>query len=175
MNLVARGKWPGRKAAPGEDLFPAEGPRVRIRTVLLCLLTVVVLATSTALVGVSPASATTTREARLLARINTARANHGLPPLRSSPDLMSAARGHTVSMAGARTLFHTASFTSLCCWAVIGENVGYGFTVRGVHRQFMRSAPHRANVLDPRMRQVGVGVVERNGMLWVTEVFRDPR
>jgi uncharacterized protein YkwD len=159
----------------GEDLFPAEGPRVRTRNALLSLLVVAVMAASTALVGASPASATTTREARMLVKINHARANHGLRPLTASPDLMSAARKHTLSMAGARSLFHTVSFTSLCCWEHIAENVGYGFSVRGLHLQFMHSAPHRANLLDPRMRQVGVGIVERDGDLWVTEVFRDPR
>jgi uncharacterized protein YkwD len=162
------------KGRTGEDLFPAEGPRVRIRNALLALLMVALTATSAALVGASPASATTTREARMLVKINHARANHGLPPLTASPDLMVAARGHTVAMAGARSLFHTASFSSLCCWDTIGENVGYGFTVRGLHSQFMHSAPHRANILDPRMRQVGVGIVKRDGALWVTEVFRDP-
>ena len=148
---------------------------MRFRSALLCLLLVAVLAASTALVAGSPASAATTREARLLDRINSARVHHGLSPLSPSPDLMSTARSHTLTMAGDRTLFHTASFTPLCCWASIAENVGYGFTVRGVHRQFLNSAPHRTNLLDPRMRQVGVGVVRRNGMLWVTEVFRDPR
>src|SRR5690349_3328745 len=137
----------------GEDLFPAEGPRVRTRNALLSLLLVALTATSTALVGASPASATTAREARMLVKINHARANHGLPPLAASPDLMAAARGHTVAMAGAHALFHTASFASLCCWDTVGENVGYGFSVRGLHRQFMQSAPHRANILDPRMRQ----------------------
>ena len=38
----------------------------------------------------------------------------------------------------------------------------------------MRSAPHRANILNQRMRQVGVGVVFAGGRLWVTEVFRQP-
>jgi uncharacterized protein YkwD len=147
---------------------------VRTRNALLSLLVAAVMAASTALVGASPASATTTREARMLTKINHARADHGLRPLTASPDLMAAARGHTVSMAGSRTLFHTASFSSLCCWDTIGENVGYGFSVRGLHRQFMHSAPHRANILDPRMRQVGVGIVKRDGALWVTEVFRDP-
>ena len=144
------------------------------RNAVLSLLLAAVMAASTALLGASPASATTTREARMLAKINHARANHGLRPLTASPDLMTAARGHTLSMAGARTLFHTTSFSSLCCWDTIGENVGYGFTVRGLHLQFMHSAPHRANILDPRMRQVGVGIVARDGALWVTEVFRDP-
>jgi uncharacterized protein YkwD len=172
MNLLAGGKWHGRT---GEDLFPAEGPRVRIRSAVLSLSVAALVAASTALVGASPASATTTREARMLVKINNARVDHGLRPLTASPDLMTAARGHTAAMVGARTLFHTASFTSLCCWEVIGENVAYGFSVRGVHRQFMGSAPHRANILDPRMRQVGVGIIERDGTLWVTEVFRDPR
>jgi uncharacterized protein YkwD len=148
---------------------------VRTRHALLCLIVVAVMAATTALVGASPAAATTTREARMLVKINNARANHGLPPLTASADLMAAARGHTVVMAGARSLFHTASFSSLCCWDAVAENVGYGFTVRGLHGQLMHSAPHRANLLDPRMRQVGVGIVERNGYLWVTEVFRDPR
>jgi uncharacterized protein YkwD len=165
--------WP--QGRTGEDLFPAEGPRVRLRDALLSLLVVAVMAASTALVGASPASATTTREARMLVKINNARADHGLPPLTASPDLMAAARGHTVTMAGTTSLFHTASFTGLCCWRTIAENVGYGFTVRGLHRQFMHSALHRANILDPRMRQVGVGIVRRGDALWVTEVFRDPR
>ena len=147
---------------------------MRNRNALLSLLVVAVMAASTALVGASPASATTTREARMLVKINHARADHGLRPLTASPDLMAAARGHTVAMAGARSLFHTASLSSLCCWDTIGENVGYGATVRGLHSQFMHSAPHRANLLYPRMRQVGVGIVQRDGALWVTEVFRDP-
>ena len=38
----------------------------------------------------------------------------------------------------------------------------------------MGSAPHRANILNPRMRQVGVGVRGAGGQLWVTEIFRKP-
>jgi uncharacterized protein YkwD len=144
------------------------------RSALLSLLIAAVLVASTAFVGAAPASAMTNREARLVAKINAVRANHGLPALRTSPDLMSAARAHTVAMAGQRTLFHTASFASLCCWASVAENVGRAFTVREVHRAFLRSAPHRANILNSRMRQVGVGVVSVGGRLWVTELFRQP-
>jgi uncharacterized protein YkwD len=148
---------------------------VRItRSALLSLLTAAVLVASTAFVGAAPASAMTTREARMVAKINTARANHGLPALQISPELMTAARSHTVAMAASRTLFHTASFSVVCCWTAIAENVGRGFTVREVHRALMHSAPHRANILDGRMRQVGVGVVSSGGQLWVTEVFRQP-
>jgi uncharacterized protein YkwD len=144
------------------------------RSALLTLLLTAALVASTSFVGVAPASAMTTREARLVAKINTARANHGLPALRTKPDLMAAARAHTVAMAGQRILFHTATFATICCWSAIAENIGYGYTVRGVHRALMQSAPHRANILDRRMRQVGVGVVSSGGHLWVTEVFRQP-
>ena len=145
---------------------------MRSRPALLSVLVAAALTASSGLVA-APASSTTTREARMLAKINHARANHGLRPLHSSPDLMRAARSHSRSMAGSRVLFHTSSFSSICCWEAIGENVGDGLTVRGVHREFMHSPPHRANVLARRMREVGVGVVSSGGRLWVTEIFRD--
>ncbi len=145
------------------------------RPALVSLFAVTVLAACAVLVGASPASADSTREARLLVKINNARVEQGLRPVTPSPDLEAAAEDHTRSMAGARTLFHTASFSRLCCWSMIGENVGYGYTVRGLHRQLMHSAPHRANILSPRVRQVGIAIVSRGGGLWVTEVFRDPR
>jgi uncharacterized protein YkwD len=142
-----------------------------VRPALMSLLALTLVG-STALVGAPPAGATTTRAARMVEKINTARANHGLPPLRTSPDLMAAARTHSAAMSGQGLLFHTASFSSLCCWNAIAENVGMGYSVRVLHRAFMHSAPHRANILDRRMEQVGVGFVSVNGQLWVTEVFR---
>jgi uncharacterized protein YkwD len=36
----------------------------------------------------------------------------------------------------------------------------------------MNSAPHRANILNSRVGQVGVGVVSAGGLLWITEIFR---
>ena len=142
-----------------------------VRPALMSLLAVTLVG-STALVGAAPAGASTTRATRMVEKINTARANHGLPPLRTSPDLMAAARTHSGAMSGQGLLFHTASFSSLCCWDHIAENVGMGYSVRDLHRAFMHSAPHRANILDRRMEQVGVGFVSVNGQLWVTEIFR---
>ncbi len=141
------------------------------RSALLSLLAVTLVG-STALVGAAPAGATTTRAQRMVEKINTARVNHGLRPLHTSPDLMAAARAHSGAMAGQGLLFHTASFSSLCCWDHIAENVGMGYSVLDLHHAFMASAPHRANILDRRMEQLGVGFVSVNGQLWVTEVFR---
>jgi uncharacterized protein YkwD len=38
----------------------------------------------------------------------------------------------------------------------------------------MQSSAHRANILNPRMRVLGVGVVSSDGRLWVTELFTRP-
>jgi uncharacterized protein YkwD len=142
------------------------------RYTLLTLLTAALLAALTGLVGVAPASAMTTREARMIAKINYARANHGLPRLKASSDLMSAARTHSVAMAGSSLLNHSSTLSALCCWRLIAENVGEGGTLSIVHSAFMNSAPHRANILNSRVGQVGVGVVSSGGQLWITEVFR---
>jgi uncharacterized protein YkwD len=120
------------------------------------------------------ASATTTREARLLSRINAARADRGLAALRPDRALSAYAHRHAAAMARRGWLVHTRSFSAMCCWRAIGENIAYDRTVRRAHRALMRSPAHRANILDPTYRQVGVGIVRAHGRLWITQVFRRP-
>ena len=146
----------------------------RLLPSLLVLLATLGVAAGTVLVGAAPASAVTTREAAMLAKINNARAAHGLRPLALSGDLSTIARSHSRRMASSTALFHTANFSSICCWSAIAENVGTGDSVRTVHRAFLRSSAHRSNILDSRMRQVGVGIVAVGGQVWVTEIFRRP-
>lgn len=59
-------------------------------------------------------------------------------------------------------------------WRWVGENVGFGPEVRTVQEAFMRSAGHRANMLDRDYAQTGVGVARRDGRVWVVQVFRRP-
>jgi uncharacterized protein YkwD len=146
----------------------------RLLPSLLVFFATLAVAAGTALVGAAPAAAITTREAAMLAKINDARAAHGLRPLALAGDLSTIARSHSRQMASATSLFHTASFSSICCWSAIAENVGTGDSVRTVHRAFLSSSDHRSNILDARMRQVGVGIVAVGGQVWVTEIFRRP-
>lgn len=138
------------------------------------------LLTAFALVGASSlgappaAQAQTTLEARFAERINQARVARGLAPLRLRAGLSDYARQHSASMSSQRTLFHTANFSVICCWSSIAENVGTGFSVRQVHRAFMASPAHRANILDRSMRAMGIGVVSQGGRIWVTQIFRRP-
>jgi uncharacterized protein YkwD len=153
---------------------------VRLRSCLLSLVTALSLVGMIGMIGIVgvtsvPAQANTTREARFVARINDVRAGHGLAPLRERAGLTRYARQHSAAMSRAGQLFHTSDFNVVCCWSVVAENVGVGFSVGGVHRALMASAPHRANILDPRMRAVGVGAVKRGGRVWVTQIFKLPR
>jgi uncharacterized protein YkwD len=120
----------------------------------------------------SASAATSVREARMVAAINATRAAHGLVPLRPVRGLMDYADRHARAMAGRGTLYHTSNFSVICCWREVAENIGAGGSVTGLHRAFLASPPHRANLLDRSLRQVGIGMVSSGGRLWVTEIFR---
>jgi len=141
---------------------------------MLSLFTAIALTAPVAAVGAPTAQAGTSAAENLVQRINDARAQHGLSPLRVSSDLSGYARQHSAAMLGRRSLFHTASFGMMCCWSAISENIAYENSTRRVHRALMNSAPHRANILDSTKRAVGVGIVRADGMIWVTQVFRRP-
>lgn len=149
---------------------------MRRRMMMLSLSLLTSLALTAPLTVTAPsASADVSAAEYLVGRINEARANHGLPRLRVSADLASYARAHSVSMLRHRTLFHTSNFGVLCCWSSISENVGYDSSARRVHRALMNSPSHRANILDPTKKAVGVGIARADGDIWVTQIFRRPR
>jgi hypothetical protein len=111
---------------------------------------------------------------------NHERAAHGIAPLKSSATLAEAARQHAQRMASQDTLSHQlpgehsmvdratqagAHFSSLA------ENVAEGPSAEGIHRQWMNSPPHRANLLDSQLDSVGIAVAERSGILFAVEDF----
>jgi len=141
---------------------------------LLPLLTAIALTGAVSVAGAPAVQAGSSDAAYLVERINAVRDERGLAPLQVRNDLSRHARQHSGSMSRRRTLFHTASFRVVCCWSSIAENVAAAGTARGVHRALMGSAPHRANILDPDLRGIGIGVERDGGKLWVTQVFRAP-
>lgn len=148
---------------------------MRIRSTLLSLLLGVSLTASATLLTAPGAAAQTTAEARFVSKINSERGRLGLPALEVRSRLTGYARTHSAAMARQKTLFHTSSFSMLCCWSRIAENVGVGFDVATLHKALMASPAHRANILDPRMRKVGVGIHRAGGRIWVTQIFKAPR
>ena len=119
-------------------------------------------------------------ECQLVQLINQVRTNYGLPPLQQDSRLQAAARRHTTLMALQNTLSHKLPGESVlgkrlelngAYFYVAGETAAFNRTADAAHESFMRSPPHRRIILDSQYDAVGVGVVERDGIIWVTEDF----
>ncbi len=122
----------------------------------------------------------TTPDQVLFQSANRDRAAHGLPSLKWDSALASAAHKHSVLMAQQNALSHqfpgeqdlsARSKQAGARFSSIGENVAQGSSATGIHDQWMKSPPHRHNLLDPDFNSVGIAVVERGGVLFVTEDF----
>jgi hypothetical protein len=149
-------------------------PLRRATSLLLALLL------AAALVAAGPATPAeaaidSTAEARFFDSVNAERARRGLSRLRVARDLTSVARDHSVRMADRNHLHHNPDLTRVVSgWQRISENVGRGPSVASLHRALMDSTGHRANILDSRVSEVGIGVEVRGSTVWVTQVFRLP-
>lgn len=118
-------------------------------------------------------------EQYMLELINAERAKAGAQPLAFDNDLSEAAQGHSQWMLAADVFSHTGSAGSSSTqrmksagydlqgsWAT-GENIawattrapaGYQDEVKLLHTNLMNSSGHRANLLNPNFREVGLGV-----------------
>lgn len=109
--------------------------------------------------------------ARLITLINQVRAEAGLAPLAPAPELMAAAQEHSLEMAMSGFISHTGPDGRTApqrmrdagyAWLRCGENIAVSQPTPELAVQFwMNSPPHRANILDPGMREVGVGYVRQ--------------
>ena len=108
-------------------------------------------------------------ERELLILLNRDRAAAKLPPLQRDSRLQEIARGHSKEMARLGEVVHVSPKTGDSLSRVraakltpmpitLGENVGRAFSTVEVEREFMRSPSHRANILNPTMTHVGIGI-----------------
>jgi uncharacterized protein YkwD len=107
-------------------------------------------------------------------KMNAARSNNDKVTLKLDPELSKVARKHTGEMVNKDLLHHTPSSTlanRVTAWNTLGENVGVGSTVDSLHKAFMNSTAHKANILHSSFRYVGVGTKSAGNRLWVTVIF----
>ena len=108
--------------------------------------------------------------ASVLAQLNVERSDHGLAPLKPSRRLADAARAHSSEMLTAGYFSHN-SFDGSVFWqrirryfgpGAVGENLLWAEPSVGARRavaMWMASPEHRANILDPDWRVIGVSAV----------------
>jgi len=104
-------------------------------------------------------------ESALLREMNAVRAQHGLAPLRFDSRLEQAARFHSREMLAGDVFAHGAFHSRMVRFRVqgslAGENLAWGIgsyaTAHGIVAHWLASPEHRANLLRPSFRRVGVG------------------
>ena len=116
-----------------------------------------------------PAWAQQAVEQQVMDLANADRAQQGLSPLKWDPALAQAAADHAQLMAQQPALSHQypgeADLVTRCGAAgahfrSIAENVALAPSPQALEKEWMNSAPHRANILNPAMNTIGVGLVK---------------
>ena len=99
--------------------------------------------------------------------MNRVRGANGLRPLRADGRLERAARGHSTRMLRTDRFYHGAFDTRIRRVGIrepcVGENLGWGVgalsRARTIVNMWLASPSHRANLLHPGYRLVGVGAL----------------
>ncbi|HVF20711.1 MAG TPA: CAP domain-containing protein [Mycobacteriales bacterium] len=164
-------------------------PRVRSRVVgLLCCLAVAVVVGPLGALRPSPAEAVTivngvrlnAVETKLASLINLARTSRGIPALAVAPGTSDVARRWAATQASRRTMAHNPSYSTQIAaagsasWRAAAENVGHGRDPLALFNAYMNSPAHRANILAPQYRYLGIGWAELpDGTGYNTQNFVD--
>jgi uncharacterized protein YkwD len=120
----------------------------------------------------------------LLGLIAGERKRRNLPPLTTDAKLTRVAEGHSDDMLANHFVAHTSPTTGEAIDRVdrtgldvslLLENIGRGYSAAEIHAGLMDSPGHRANILNPDVRLIGIGVVsEQEGSrqaFLATQVF----
>jgi uncharacterized protein YkwD len=114
------------------------------------------LATVLALAAPAAAPAATRHERAVIAAINEVRAASGVARLALGSSLQAGAHSY------ARTMINRNLFAHASLPGGISENLAWGsaslMSPRGVVRLWLSSPSHRANLLHPHWRRIGVGL-----------------
>lgn len=103
-----------------------------------------------------------------------------VPPLRWNESLAAAARLHSARMARENDISHrfpgepelsSRLLATHARFNQIAENVGEGPSLVEIHQAWMHSPGHRANLLNPELDSIGIGIAMRGGQAFATQDF----
>jgi uncharacterized protein YkwD len=121
------------------------------------------------------ADAATRRRDTMVSLTNADRTERDRDALGLNAKLSRYAKRHSRDMADAGDLFHTEDLAEKLKgldWSIGGENVGVGSDLNEVEDAFMRSKPHRRNILRRAFEHMAVGVFQGDDdRFWVTVIF----
>ena len=130
--------------------------------------------------AVQSGPAVSSAEKRIFDELNHERTSHGLTALQWDDRAAGAARDHARLLAenaklshqfpGEATLPERLGATG-ARFTISAENVAQTEFLEDVHPALMGSSGHRANILSAGYNAVGIGVVEKQGRIYVTQDF----
>ena len=110
---------------------------------------------------------TKSSEQTLLQAVNATRVAHGLRPLHLDVRLRTAARSWSTSLLRSDTFTHgdfAGRMRTFKIYGSSGENLAWGggsyATAKGIVAMWLASPGHRANLLRPSYRRIGIGIVK---------------
>jgi uncharacterized protein YkwD len=138
---------------------------MRKAVVAVCAVALVALVSGSGAAGATSRTrlAMSARETALVTAINAVRTLHVLPRLRLDSRLLRAARAHSRDMLSDQYFGHGNFAARMSAFHIRGtlfaENLVWGSGIMSANdsvAQWLASPPHRANLLDPKLRRVGV-------------------
>jgi hypothetical protein len=119
---------------------------------------------------------------KMLRIVNQTRARHDLRLLKLDRALSKDSVPHTRKMIRKDRLFDPLNLADILAsyeWDDLGADVvGCGHTLKELHQILMTEAFHRSIFLHPKLRRVGIAVIQNDGRnrcgrgsLWATEIF----
>lgn len=142
---------------------------LRLRRPLVFLLSALTLSVP---VLSQPVRAASDQETTFAAMVNDVRDRVGKRQLRLTERLTELAHRHSKRMAARGELYHSnlrRVFRGFN-FRMVGENVGYGYSLDQLLNAFMGSPPHHQNLVG-QWKRTGVGVWEQGGKIWITQLF----
>ncbi len=124
----------------------------------------------------SPAGAgVTNQQENVRAQVNRTRDNNNLRGLTMHQVFADRAQNWARHLVACQCLEHRAGpYGAPAGWCAAAENVGRGWSLEQVHRAFLGSPPHKANILTGRFTHIGTGVAQdRGGEYFVVHAFMD--
>lgn len=174
--------------APSPTPAPGVAPDMAVAPVAMALPEAIAFPADAGYAEALKSGITMTREElKFVDLVNKERASEGLNQLTIDPMLVKVARAHSREMWDKKYFSHTSPTAKLKSpldrylamaprpsWALIGENLFYCSIVdvdRG-HRALMNSDGHRANILEARYENIGIGEFKApDGHYYVTQMF----
>lgn len=100
--------------------------------------------------------------------INQVRVEHHEKAL--SPDVCLVKEANRRAKEVAKKFAHTGK--RFCGRSISGENLAKEFkTTWGVKRAWLKSPTHKSNILDRDYRRTGIGIYEKDGVIYVVQLF----